>query len=173
MGLHPSDTAGRRELVRSYVEGLSWCLAYYHKGCASWDWYYPDFYGPLASDMTQLDELEIELQLGKPFPPLCQLLSVLPPQSSKLVPPAYRDLMLSPTSPIFDAYPADFALDLNGKRAEWEAIALLPFIDAKRLLAAVDTINESGGLSEAEKVRNILGDDLYYRPADTARTTAA
>jgi len=164
MGLHPNDKEGRQQLVHAYLEGLSWCLAYYHNGCASWEWYYPDFYGPLLSDMTDLESHEITLELGKPFPPLAQLLSVLPPQSAALVPPSYRPLMLSPTSPIFDAYPANFVLDLNGKRAEWEAIALLPFIDAKRMLTAVAEIEEAGGLSEAERARNVLGEDLYFRP---------
>jgi len=164
MGLHPKDKEGRHQLVHAYLEGLSWCLAYYHNGCASWEWYYPDFYGPLLSDMTDLDSHEITLEIGKPFPPLAQLLSVLPPQSAALVPPSYRPLMLSPTSPIFDAYPANFVLDLNGKRAEWEAIALLPFIDAKRMLAAVAEIEDAGGLSEAERARNVLGEDLYFRP---------
>ena len=37
-GLHPKDAEGRQALVRSYLEGLCWCLAYYHDGCASWDW---------------------------------------------------------------------------------------------------------------------------------------
>ena len=37
-GLHPNDAEARRSLVQSYLEGLSWCLAYYHEGCASWDW---------------------------------------------------------------------------------------------------------------------------------------
>ena len=74
------------------------------------DWYYPDFYAPLASDLGELPGYEISLVQGKPFQPLSQLLSVLPPQSAQLVPPAYRDLMLSPTSPVFDAYPNDFSL---------------------------------------------------------------
>ena len=112
--------------------------------------------------MTSLPSYEIKLDKGKPFPPLAQLLSVLPPQSAQLVPPAYRDLMLSPTSPVFDAYPSDFSLDLNGKRAEWEAVALLPFIDEVRLLSAVRAIEKD--LSEAELARNVLGDDIYYRP---------
>ena len=112
--------------------------------------------------MFDLPSYKIELELGAPFPPLAQLLSVLPPQSAQLVPPPYRELMLSPTSPVFDAYPNDFSLDLNGKRAEWEAIALLPFIDEVRLLGSVRAIDEK--LTEAERARNVLGDDLYYRP---------
>ena len=164
LGLHPRDAEGRREIVRTYVQGLSWCLAYYHDGCASWDWYFPDFYGPLATDLVDLPALEIGLTPGAPFPPLAQLLSVLPPQSAQLVPPPYRDLMLSPTSPVYDAYPTDFSLDLNGKRAEWEAVALLPFIDEGRLLAAVRQIDESGALTEEENRRNVLGEDVYYSP---------
>ena len=165
VGLHPKDVEGRRRLVHAYCEGLAWCLAYYHRGCASWDWFYPDFYGPLATDLVDLASLDLRLELGRPFPPLAQLLSVLPPQSSALVPLPYQELMLSPTSPVFDAYPADFVLDLNGKRADWEAIALLPFINQPRLLAAVHAIDQSGKLTEAERARNVLGEDLIYRPS--------
>ena len=76
--------------------------------------------------------------------------------------------MLSPTSPVYDAYPEGFELDQNGKRAEWEAIALLPFIDEERLLSAVRAIDEAGLLTEEEKARNVLGEDVYYRPAESA-----
>ena len=113
--------------------------------------------------MVSLPSYEINLQIGAPFPPLAQLLSVLPPQSADLVPPPYRELMLSPTSPVFDAYPNDFSLDLNGKRAEWEAIALLPFIDEKRLLGAVYAIEEN--LTAEEKARNVLNEDIWYMAA--------
>jgi len=33
------------------------------------------------------------------------------------------------SSPIIDFYPLDFSMDLNGKRQEWEAVVLIPFID--------------------------------------------
>ena len=113
--------------------------------------------------MVALPSHEIRLEKGEPFPPLAQLLSVLPPQSAQLVPAPYRELMLSPTSPVFDAYPNDFSLDLNGKRAEWEAIALLPFIDERRLLGAVRAIEST--LTEAERARNVLTEDTYYLAA--------
>lgn len=52
-------------------------------------------------------------------------LSVL---SKSLLPEAYQELMTSPDSPIIDYYPEDFETDLNGKRQEWEAVVLIPFI---------------------------------------------
>jgi hypothetical protein len=69
--------------VQSYLEGLYWVLIYYHKGCGSWTWYYPYLYAPLASDLVNLASIEVKFEAGRPFTPLLQLLSVLPPQSGE------------------------------------------------------------------------------------------
>jgi 5'-3' exoribonuclease 1 len=45
--------------------------------------------------------------------------------------------MYSADSPIIDFYPLDFTQDLNGKKAEWEAVVRIPFIDQDRLLSAM------------------------------------
>merc|ERR1712032_121010 len=170
----------RRAHVRDYLEGLHWNLNYYHNGCPSWDWYFPHLYSPLSTDLVNLNEFyhdddekeefkSLKFDLGTPFPSLAQLLSVLPPQSSSLLPPALGELMLHPSSPLIEYYPADFTSDANGKRQSWEAIVEIPFIDADLLLLTVEQIlekdDENGGLlTPSERRRNRPGKIHVFKP---------
>lgn len=72
--------------------------------------------------------------MEEPFFPFQQLLAVLPAASKELLPKAYQHLLTQANSPIIDYYPLDFKTDLNGKRQEWEAVVLIPFIDEKNLI---------------------------------------
>ena len=72
-----------------------------------------------------------------------------------------QDLMTNPHSPIVDFYPPGFEVDMEGKRAEWEAIVLIPFIHQQRLLAAEASI-PPGSLTEAERSRNQPGSILIF-----------
>mmetsp|Transcript_22405 Transcript_22405/g.52823 ORF Transcript_22405/g.52823 Transcript_22405/m.52823 type:complete len:850 (-) Transcript_22405:2304-4853(-) len=170
----------RRAHVRDYLEGLHWNLNYYHNGCASWEWYFPHLYSPLATDMVNLDEFyndddeeqefrSFKFDQGEPFPSLGQLLSVLPPQSASLLPPALGELMLKTSSPLIPYYPKDFKSDPNGKRQPWEAVVDLPFIDADLLLDTVqDVLNkdddDGGILSPSERRRNARGKIHVFHP---------
>jgi 5'-3' exoribonuclease 1 len=87
-------------------------------------------------------------------------MGVLPDRSKKIVPTVYHDLMTNPASPIIDFYPRDFELDMNGKKMDWEAVVKIPFIDEKRLLAAMAPKNAL--LSDAEKARNEFGVTLKF-----------
>lgn len=136
-----------------YVEGLQWVLNYYYKGVSSWGWFYDYHFAPRITDLKGLADLKFNFELGKPFTPYQQLMGVLPEDSKDHVPPAYRvsllrltrirvgakeqDLMYEETSPIIDFYPKDFALDMNGKKQDWEAVVKIPFIDQERLLRAM------------------------------------
>nr|XP_044992212.1 5'-3' exoribonuclease 1 isoform X2 [Jaculus jaculus] len=135
-----------------YVQAIQWILHYYYHGVQSWSWYYPYHYAPFLSDIRNISALKIHFELGKPFKPFEQLLAVLPSASKNLLPTCYQHLMTSEDSPIIEYYPPDFKTDLNGKQQEWEAVVLIPFIDEKRLLEAMETCNHS--LKKEERKRN-------------------
>ncbi|XP_012502897.1 PREDICTED: 5'-3' exoribonuclease 1 isoform X2 [Propithecus coquereli] len=135
-----------------YVQAIQWILHYYYHGVQSWSWYYPYHYAPFLSDIHNISTLKIHFELGKPFKPFEQLLAVLPAASKNLLPICYQHLMTSEDSPIIEYYPPDFKTDLNGKQQEWEAVVLIPFIDEKRLLEAMESCNHS--LKKEERKRN-------------------
>ena len=136
-------------------------LEYYYRGVASWDWYYPYHYAPMASDFTSLSSVQVTFTPGEPFHPFEQLLAVQPSSSCRLLPEPYRWLMTDPNSPIADFYPDSFEVDLEGKRADWEGVVLISFIDEQRLLAAAKSV-PAGQLSADERSRNMLGDIMVF-----------
>lgn len=68
--------------------------------------------------------------------------------------------MTEDTSPIIDFYPPTFQIDMNGKRMAWQGVALLPFIDEKRLLDAMAPRYHN--LSDEEKRRNKWGNNVLF-----------
>lgn len=154
------------EMTKHYIEGLQWVLYYYYKGCQSWNWYYRYHYAPRISDIIvgledyiAKDE-SIKLEMSKPFKPFEQLMAVLPARSKALMPIVYRNLMTDPTSPIHDFYPDEVDIDLNGKKASWEAVVLLSFVDEKKLIKVLEPIEAL--LNPEEKARNSFGTDIKF-----------
>ncbi|XP_042285493.1 5'-3' exoribonuclease 1 [Thunnus maccoyii] len=146
--------------AKCYVEGIQWILHYYYHGVQSWSWYYPYHYAPFLSDIRNISGLKLTFDLEKPFMPFQQLLAVLPAASMALLPESYRHLMTSENSPIIEYYPLDFKTDLNGKQQEWEAVVLIPFIDERCLLAAMEPYNHK--LTKEEKARNCHTECAVY-----------
>ena len=68
--------------------------------------------------------------------------------------------MTDESSPIKDFYPSTFEIDMNGKRMAWQGVALLPFIDEKRLLEAMHP--RYPNLTEEEKRRNTWGNNVLF-----------
>lgn len=166
-----SDGPAKMSYVRRiYFEGLHWCLQYYHRGVTSWNWFYPEFYAPLASDMVGLRSVRVSFNKGKPFSPITQLMAVLPPHSAQFLPLPMRNLMISPSSPVSDFYPPEFEIDQNGKRNSWEAVVIIPFIDECRLLAEIAQIDHTKELSVKERKRDKLGVDHWFRAEDYPRS---
>jgi 5'-3' exonuclease len=149
--------------VKAYVQGLAWVLQYYHEGCPSWTWFYPYLYAPLASDVTSLGELNLSFSIGKPFTPLQQLISVLPPQSRSLLPKSYSSLMTSSTSALAKYFPTSYTEDMNGKRRAWESVVNIPFINETVLLSELSHMERvEGPLSEEERLRNAMGQEAVF-----------
>ncbi|XP_029050758.1 5'-3' exoribonuclease 1 [Osmia bicornis bicornis] len=149
-----------RSQAEGYVTALQWNLHYYYNGCCSWTWYYPHHYAPYISDIKDFKDLKFEFEFGEPFLPFEQLLAVLPPYSKKLLPPAFQSLLTDEQSPIIDYYPVEFETDLNGKRQEWEAVVLIPFIDSTRLQDAMAPYYVN--LTPEEQRRNKHGSMYCY-----------
>ena len=70
-----------------------------------------------------------EKKLTSPATPFQQLLSVLPPKSSELIPTPLCRLLTDSNSKIHKFCPSEFVVDIRGKRQEWEGIVLLPMVN--------------------------------------------
>ncbi|XP_052699520.1 5'-3' exoribonuclease 2-like [Crassostrea angulata] len=160
-GVDGSDQEFRRTVANHYVRGLCWVLRYYYQGCASWKWYFPYHYAPFASDFVNIGQLSNSFEKQTvPFRPLEQLMGVFPAASKKHLPVTWQRLMCDPESPIIDFYPIDFKIDLNGKKYAWQGVALLPFVDEKRLLSALEKVYPD--LTDEERERNTWGSDRLF-----------
>lgn len=157
-GVDPTNIEFRHKVARAYVEGLAWVLLYYFQDCPSWDWFYPYHYAPFAADFVSIGEMKMSFQKGTIFRPFEQLMGVLPAASKQAIPKQFHGLMTDPDSEIIDFYPEDFVVDLNGKKFAWQGVALLPFIDSKRLLDAVAKIYPL--LPPEVAARNGVGKDV-------------
>ncbi|XP_033221729.1 5'-3' exoribonuclease 1 isoform X2 [Belonocnema kinseyi] len=153
-----------RSQAEGYVRAIQWNLHYYYNGCCSWSWYYPHHYAPYISDIRDFKDLKLEFDMGEPFFPFQQLLAVLPAASKALLPKAYQNLLTQSESPIIDYYPLDFKTDLNGKRQEWEAVVLIPFIDETQLINAMEPYNAE--LLDEERERNKHGPMCIFTYTD-------
>ncbi|KAI4465247.1 3' exoribonuclease [Holotrichia oblita] len=154
-----------RAQAEGYVRAIQWNLNYYYNGVCSWSWFYPHHYAPYISDIQGFADLKIEFDLGTPFLPYEQLLAVLPAASKNLLPDVYHHLMTDENSLIKPYYPEEFETDLNGKKAEWEAVVLIPFIDEDKLLSAMAECNLK--LTPEEVKRNSHGPMRIYQYTST------
>ncbi|CAF2748489.1 unnamed protein product [Rotaria sp. Silwood2] len=144
------------QVAQEYGQGLRWIFQYYSQGVPSWDWYYPYHYAPFATDFSKIKIISYYFnEDSKPFKPLEQLISIIPLQCSKeYLPNEWYSLISKEDSQIIDFYPLNFNTDLNGKRFESQRIALIPFVDEKRLHRVLE--NHYSLLTSEEEERNKL-----------------
>jgi 5'-3' exoribonuclease 2 len=146
------------KLVKNYLMGIKWVTEYYFVSCPCWDWYYPFDHPPFISDIAKfidkIDMNDIKFKLGKPLEPFMQLLSVLPPQSSFLLPTNLQKLVINPKSSIIYMYPNEFTQDFINKKRYWMGIPNLPPLDIEQLKHYYNKYKNE--LSKEELERNII-----------------
>ena len=158
-----SDKSELRKVCLSYIEGVQWVLDYYTTGITSWKWYYPYYYTVFSSDLSEFVEEynTVSYPPTSPLSPFEQLLCVLPPFSNTILPPPLNTLLVEEKSPIQRYYPTSFEVDLEGKRNDWEGIAILPFIDLNLVQSHYRKLVKK--IDQKSLSRNIIGHTYIYK----------
>lgn len=156
------DGTDEMKLCHEYLEGMQWVLSYYTRGVPNWKWNFRHHYAPPASVIAKYCESFEFVNYGRTLPstPFQQLLCVLPPKSSDLIPKPLSDLLTSNDSPLKKYCPDNFKIDLAGKNKEWEGIVILPFVDFDLVRECyMDLLDK---ISPLDIKRNFLGKSFSY-----------
>ena len=138
------------KMCHHYLISLLWNLNYYH-GAMRFNigWYFGYHFGPLIVDLiavaksvTSSEDLQLQYTTHavrssvKFIHPIQQLLCVLPPQSSSLVPVRSVRKLMDDESVIADLFPRTAFLSRFGSNVEWGGTMLLPYFDVSRVIEA-------------------------------------
>jgi 5'-3' exonuclease len=155
-----------KDVCQSYLEGLQWIISYYKKGVPDWKWYYPYNYAPPANIISEyiLKFKETKYKKTYPLSPFEQLLCVLPPKSSHLLPKPLDKLLTDKDSSIKEYYPDEFEIDLAGKKNDWQGVVIIPMIDPEIIKEIF--LKNKNLIDEKDMKRNILGKSFIYTFGD-------
>jgi 5'-3' exonuclease len=152
-------------MCSDYLEGIIWTSKYYFEKCPSWKWYYRFLHAPFISDLVsymnrhQIDINSYKNKVDKqddPLLPCVQLLTVLSPASSYLLPSQYTQLVKNKYSPIIDLYPVYVVLDMINKDSYHKCLPKMPAMDIGRIINATSKII----LSEKDRIKNSILTDI-------------
>lgn len=150
------------KICHMYLEGCQWVLTYYTKGISDWTWLFPFHYSPFACELVQNIDTYCQKDIieTSPLLPFQQLLCVLPPKSSYLVPVPLNNLFKAGSS-LSKYYPETFHINYEGKKRKWEGVVELPVVDIQEVRRAYSQF--AGHISDTEKRRNIVGKSFSYK----------
>jgi 5'-3' exonuclease len=154
-----------KDLCHQYFVGMQWVLSYYTRGVPDWKWCFKHHYAPFAHELAEhITDFKFPVKrVTEPTTPFQQLLSVLPPKSSALIPVPLSQLLTDSISSIKKFCPEKFEVDLSGKRREWEGIVLLPMVDFS--VIRDEYFKHIDKVDKRDLVRNILGGSYVYTRA--------
>jgi 5'-3' exoribonuclease 2 len=149
-----------KKMTYHYIRGLKWVTSYYFDKCCDWDWFYPYDHPPFLTDINNFkyNFNDIKFTLGEPMSPFEQLLTVLPKQSSYLLPEILQKIMLNCNSSLAHLYPSNFELDMIGKKKYWMVQPILPDMEIN-LIRQIFTkyyIKLPSYIKEMNNIRDII-----------------
>lgn len=146
-------------ICQKYLEGLEWTLTYYTKGAPAWRWFYPFNYAPFSDDLAKsLDSYKhTKFNPEEPILPFLQLLVILPPKSSHLLPTVFRDLY---NKKLKQYCPDKIDIDLSGKRRKWEGIVILPELNFNTFKDSYFSVIDN--VDSKDIVRNKFNQSFLY-----------
>jgi 5'-3' exonuclease len=161
--LNIKDRESIQKMVFEYLNGMQFVLEYYTSDTVpSWTWKYPYHYAPFSYDIgrycTKL--IRTDFEVGVPYPPFLQLMSILPEASSSLLPTPLAGVM---NDELKEYYPKEFKVDYSGKSREYEGVVLLPILTGTELENVYRDRIEF--VSDVERRRNTVGKTFIYTPS--------
>lgn len=148
----------------AYVDGCAWVLKYYLFGVQDWSFMFPHNYSPFATDIARhlVTYRRKEDKNVPPISPFLQLLCVIPPKSSFLLPKPLDGVLLSKSFSQF--FPDNFNINYEGKKKAWEGVVELPPVDVAILKKEMDRL--SSLIDKVEFKRNIPGKNFVYKKTE-------
>jgi 5'-3' exonuclease len=153
-----------KNLVKLYLKEIKWVFNYYTYGGSTVDWkmYYPSQFAPTAIDLLNYLKSNhnlIEETKNKKYriDPFFQLLCILPPHSSNLLPVPLDKILFHDLARF---HPTEIKIDYEGKLNEWEGIPLLPPLDYDKIFAIY---NDHINLCDTKDLkRNTISNQLKF-----------
>nr|QFG73968.1 MAG: XRN 5'-3' exonuclease-like protein [Megaviridae environmental sample] len=122
-------------ICQEYIKGLFWITKYYFDQVVSWDWWYPYDHAPLAVSLAWFLDNEmmrkIRFEISEPVTPYGQLLMVIPPSKSDILPAPFNTLFQD--EQLEDILVEDFEMDYIMKQKEYQGIPILPPFNVSRV----------------------------------------
>lgn len=119
----------REDVSRNYCQMVRWTLLYYFEGTNDWQSFYrypcPPVFCHLYKFIMENDINEIQLFKSEPCTQHQQLMMILPPHSSFLLPNYCKELV---HGKLRHLYPGHFKVDRVDKKVSWTWTPILPFI---------------------------------------------
>jgi|688.fasta_scaffold80872_2 5'-3' exoribonuclease 2 len=166
------------KLCNEYMKGMQFVLNYYLYDIPDWYWFYSYHYAPFFSDIynylvsiqnkrilenSKNNILSFKFDKNEPLTPYEQLLAVLPPESSSILPKPFTDLMISNNSEISNFYPCINDIKIEIKN-QYEKTILVPFINVELLRNTFKNkyTNNKDILTKEELDRNLFKNTISY-----------